>query len=425
MSAFTVPFEKFGQGVGLHRVAAIARDLALDLEGLAPSTCVVTGSNGKGSVAAMSAAMLSASGRKTGLFISPHLFSIHERFAIDGEAISSAALAPLWSRVQDAARRYETAHPGDRVGGFEFLFLIAAAWFAQEQCDAIVWEAGIGGRYDPTRLVRARLTALVSLDFEHTALLGETLEEIAFDKLDACAQGGVVYVGETAWPLRARIETYCRLQGVTPTFLREGAGWRVEDDAIVIDLSAETLAVTPPLAGAHQRNNAALAVRLAHALGADEAAIVRGLAATRWPGRLETIGAAPSIVIDVGHTPDAIAAAKQGYLAAHAPGVLVCGASRDKKSAALIAALAPGFPVIVCTAARHKGADPEEIAAAARAAAPGAEVLIAPSVADAYRLARARAVTLGAGVYAAGGLFLATEFKAVHLGRDPAALDFF
>lgn len=424
-----VPFPKFGAGIGLHRVGAVAATMGIDLGAFSRRACVITGSNGKGSVAAMTAAILTAAQPDVGLFTSPHLFSIHERFAIDGDAIDDEALARHWERAEAAARAYERDNPGDAVGGFEFLFLIAASWFAEQHCAFTVWEAGIGGRYDPTRLVRAPYAALVSLDLEHTALLGDTLEEIAYDKLDAAAHGGRVWIGETPVP-RARLDAYCALRGVTPNYV----GWRAEDDAhIAVTLGARELRLAPPLAGPHQRDNTAIAAQLAFAMLRDAGvsedaardAIVAGLAATRWPGRLETIEHQPPVVIDVGHTPEAIRLAREGFLAEHAPSVLVCGASADKACERIIAALAPGFRVIVCAAARHKGRTAAEIAAMAAAANPEADVIVAENMRDARQTALARAQALGGAVYVAGGLFLAAEFKAAHLGLAPERLHFF
>jgi dihydrofolate synthase/folylpolyglutamate synthase len=186
-------------------------------------------------------------------------------------------------------------------------------------------------------------------------------------------------------------------------------------------------ALDPPLAGPHQRSNAALALRLARDMAplSDEAA-ARGLAATRWPGRLEVIEQAPLVVIDVGHTPAGVRAAFAGFQAMREgrEAVLACGVSADKDAAAIVGALAPAFAVVVCAAAQHKGAPAGVIAAHAQRANPDAEVVVAESMADARRIALARAGEGGA-VYVAGGLFLAAEFKAVHMGRDPASLAFF
>lgn len=407
MSIWRVPYPKFGGGIGLHRVAAIAERLGIDLAAFGAAGAVITGSNGKGSTAAMCASMLRESGAHVGRFTSPHLFALNERFWLNGEDIPDDALAHHWERVRAAAQNY-LAGRDETLGGFEFLFLIAADWFAARRCDFTVWEAGIGGRYDPTRLIRPRRAALTALDLEHTALLGGTLQEIAYDKLDVAPEGAAMFIGASCAPLRDEIAFYCALGNVTAHFTG------------VFD--ADT-----PLYGVHQQENAALAIALATSMGAlSDEDVARGLAATRWPGRLEVLSRDPLTVIDVGHTPGAIAAAKTGFEALRGArrGVLVCGCSVDKDAEGVISALAPGFETIVCAAARHKGRPPAEIAALAVRAAPDADIVLAEDVAEARKLALAKAQG-GAAIYVAGGLFLAAEFKAVHLGRDPASLAFF
>jgi dihydrofolate synthase/folylpolyglutamate synthase len=154
--------------------------------------------------------------------------------------------------------------------------------------------------------------------------------------------------------------------------------------------------------------------------------IVQGLAATRWPGRLEPIQTDPLVVIDVGHTPAAVRVARAGFenMAGERRRVLVCGVSEDKPVEAIVEALAPGFSTVICTPAHHKGRAGAELGVLAAAAHPGAEIVVAENVADARLLALAKAGAGGA-VYVAGSLFLAAEFKAAHLGRDPALLVFF
>jgi dihydrofolate synthase/folylpolyglutamate synthase len=395
-----VPYPKFGQGPGLERIGAIAATLGLDLPRFGEAGAAIVGSNGKGSTAAMTAALLAQNGVSVGLFTSPHLFALNERFRISDEDISDDELEHHWDRVAAAA---EVSGKTAEFGGFEFLFLIAADWFAARGCAHTVWEAGIGGRLDPVRLIEARRLALTSLDLEHSALLGDTLADIAREKIDAAPEGATLYVSESCEAVRGDIDAHCAKRKVTPV-------WIGESDA--------------PLAGAHQRQNAALALALARdVIAIDDAKAKAALAPVRWPGRLEIIGDDPLIVIDVGHTPAAIAAARVGFDAMRGGGdaVLVCGASADKDVAALIGALAPDFSTIICAAARHKGAPAAEIAAAAHAANPQAELVIADSVTEARRLALAKARP----IYVAGGLFLAAEFKWVHLGRDPALLAFF
>ncbi|MGE0743103.1 MAG: folylpolyglutamate synthase/dihydrofolate synthase family protein [Hyphomonadaceae bacterium] len=402
MRAWRVPYPKFGAGPGLERVAAVAARLGVDPAQFGGRGAVIVGSNGKGSTAAMTAALLQADG-PVGLFTSPHLLDLNERFRINDDDIGDAALAHHWERVDTAVR---DAGVSDELGGFEFLFLIALDWFAAQDCRHTVWEAGIGGRLDPVRLIEARALALTALDLEHTQLLGETLPDIARDKLDAAPTGARVFVSESCEPVRAEIEAHCLARGVEAVFV------------------AAEPALASPLVGAHQGRNAALAVALAQRLAPD-VDISAGLARTRWPGRLERLGIEPLVVIDVGHTPDAVRQARAEFdkLAAGAPRVLVCGVSADKDARVIVSLLAPGFARIICVAARHKGAPAAEIASHAQAANPDAEITLAETVEDARRLALSKAS--GGAIYVAGGLFLAAEFRAIHLGRDPAGLAFF
>lgn len=402
MNIWRVPYPKFGAGPGLDRVAKIAARLEIDLAAFGEQGVVIVGSNGKGSTAALCAALLQDVRAPVGLFTSPHLFDLNERFRVDGEDIADAELQRHWDRVVAAI---EAVGEQANVGGFEFLFLIAADWFAARDCAHTVWEAGIGGRLDPVRLIAARRVALTSLDLEHTQLLGDTLAEIACDKLDAAPTGARAFIGESCASERAVIEAHCATRGLRADWVGEST-------------------LQAPLPGVHQRRNLALALSLARDVREISDARARAsLTNTRWPGRLERIGDDPLIVIDVGHTPAGVRAAREGFASIAEPAVLVCGASYDKDARDLIAALSPGFSTIICAAAHHKGAPPAEIAGYAQAANAEAEIIIADSVADARRLALSKA--RGRAIFVAGGLFLAAEFRAIHLGRDPASLAFF
>ncbi|NWG52214.1 MAG: hypothetical protein HXY28_00695, partial [Hydrogenophilaceae bacterium] len=226
----TPNYPKFGAPGQAQRVARVARRLGLSFETLAPRSIAITGSNGKGSTAAMTAQILTACGLKTGLFTSPHMLAVNERFRIDGADVEDATLAAAWDATEAAC------DGEDGLGGFEFLFLLAAKLFGDARCAAMVWEAGIGGRHDVTRLAGARAAALVSLDLEHTALLGDTLEAIARDKADIAADDGLLLLGETAAPFVDAIAAH-----VAPRRVR-------------VEVAApDSLAAAPPLHGAHQR----------------------------------------------------------------------------------------------------------------------------------------------------------------------------
>ncbi len=402
-----VPYPKFGDGPSFPRLEALSAHLGVNLATFGKHGAVVVGSNGKGSTAAMSAALLRQSGRPTGLFTSPHLFALNERFVIDGAAISDSELDTHWRRVK---RAIDALNLSEKIGGFEFLFLIAASWFAARECVHTVWEAGIGGRFDPVRLIQAKRLALTSLDLEHTQLLGDTLEAIAQDKLDAAPRGARVFIGASCRGQWNAIKAHCGGHGVEPILV---------DGAALADVRA-------PFAGRHQQENAALALALVRDVcPLSDAQVEAAFAGAQWPGRLEVIEHDPLTVIDVGHTPAAIKASLEGFRAMQGGrrGVLVCGASRDKDVCGIISALAPGFDRIICASAHHKGAPADEVAAYAAESNPAAEVLIANSVADARQIAIMERGQQA--IYVAGGLFLAAEYRAIHMGLNLTDLAFF
>jgi dihydrofolate synthase / folylpolyglutamate synthase len=433
---------KYGDGICLARLAALLDTLSIDRARLQRRSVVVTGSNGKGSTAAMCAAIGRARGLRTGLFTSPHLYRFNERIQVDGTEIDDGALARL-KRVVEAGIADVSNHSGAKFGAFEVLFALACLHFQETGCDFIIFEAGIGGRYDPVRLVGARATCVTSVDYEHVELLGHSLELIASDKSDACAAGGTIVYGENCRSLRAHLTEFNRCAGRTSLFVGDEIGIGNEDQSTSAqhfnyrfgDHSIDRIELN--LAGAFQLNNAAIAITLfllwlqgerPHgATDKTEAAIRTGLRNVRWPGRLEIIRQDPLTVIDVGHTPDGIRQALKGLTAAHgaADWILVVGASRDKKADEIVGALAPSFETIICTSAHHKGADPQAIAAAARRGTPNASIHVAATIADAVRLSEEMARLQARRVYVAGGLFLAIEYAMIARGGRAEDLAFF
>src|SRR6267154_2612335 len=186
---------KYGDGVCLARLAELLDALAVDRARLQRNSVIVTGSNGKGSTAAFCAIIARAYGLRTGLFTSPHLFRFNERFQIDGAPIGEDDLMRLGVRIgasiADIAKR-----TGEQFGAFEAMFALACLYFLERECEFAVFEAGIGGRYDPVRLAGVPVTCVTSVDYEHVELLGDSLELIVSDKTDACASGGSSIYGE-------------------------------------------------------------------------------------------------------------------------------------------------------------------------------------------------------------------------------------
>lgn len=433
---------KYGDGVCLARMADLLDLLAIDRARLQRTSVVVTGSNGKGSTAAFCANIARAYGLRTGLFTSPHLFRVNERFQIDGAPIGEDQLKRLVARIETAIAGI-SKRSGETFGAFEAMFALACLYFQESQCEFLVLEAGIGGRYDPVRLVGATVTCVTSVDYEHVELLGHSLQLIVSDKSDACASGGTVIYGENCRNLKPHILEYNRNRGIASLFVRDDV--RIEGETVASSTQRFDFgfgdrvfrSLDTALPGAFQFNNAAIAITLfllwleqARSRGSPagvEAAVRSGLRDTRWPGRLEVIARNPLTVIDVGHTPDGIkqslASLKEAY-GAHG-WILVVGVSFDKKADEIVGALAPSFDTIICTMARHKGGDTGTIAATARKINPKANVAIAATIEEAFIASRTLAASLGRKIYVAGGLFTAIEFAAVARGMRAQDPDFF
>ncbi|WP_426529567.1 bifunctional folylpolyglutamate synthase/dihydrofolate synthase [Bradyrhizobium sp. McL0615] len=433
---------KYGDGICLARMAALLEALGIDRARLQRTSVVVTGSNGKGSTAAMCAQTGRAYGLRTGLFTSPHLVRFNERIQVDGAEISDEEFGRLQRRTEAAIADISKCLD-EKFGAFEALFALACLHFQESGCDFAVFEAGIGGRYDPVRLVGAQETCVTSLDYEHVELLGSSLELIVSDKSDACAAGGTIVYGENCRGLRPHLVEYNRGRDCTPLFVRDDI--RIDNEVTAasgqhFDFQFgyhDFRRLELNLPGAFQFNNAAIAASLfllwlrreQPRKGPDriEAAIRAGLREARWPGRLEVIGQDPPTVIDVGHTPDGIRQSLASLLAIHGAGdwILVTGASGDKKTDEIVGALAPSFDTIICTAAHHKGADAQRIAAAAARANPAAIRHVAASIEEAVRVSQKLAKAKQRRIYVAGGLFLAIEYATVAKGGRAEDLKFF
>jgi dihydrofolate synthase/folylpolyglutamate synthase len=432
---------KFGDGVCLARMAELLDALAVDRARLQRISVVVTGSNGKGSTAAFCAGIARAHGLRTGLFTSPHLYRVNERFQVDGAPAGDDELARMASRIEAAIAEIAQRR-AEKFGGFEAMFALACLHFQNSNCEFAVFEAGIGGRYDPVRLVGALAVGVTSVDYEHVELLGNSLELIASDKSDACATGGAIVYGENCRRLRPHLTEYNRNRGVASLFV--GDEIRLDGESVSktrqrfdFTLGARQFrALEISLLGSFQFNNAAIAIALFlvwlerarpnEPLDKVESAIRASLGGTRWPGRLEVIRQDPLTVIDVGHTPDAIRQSLASLKAIYGREgwLLVAGVSLDKNAAEIVGALAPSFDTIVCTAAHHKGAGAEGIAAAARKANPQANVAIAATIEDAVGVSQRLAASQDRKIYVAGGLFLAIEYAVVAGGGRAQDLNF-
>jgi dihydrofolate synthase/folylpolyglutamate synthase len=346
----------------------------------------VGGTNGKGSVAAMLAAVLKADGRRVGLYTSPHLVSFRERIRVDGEAIAEDDVADGFDAIATLVARVDATM-------FEAATALALDHFAREAVDVAVLEVGLGGRLDATTVGAPAVTALTRIDLDHTEVLGTTLAAIADEKAAIIRSGVAVAAAQEP---QARDVLLARAAAAGVPLLLEGReldvrvtargpedqtldcagpGWRLEGLRL-------------PLLGVFQPSNALVAVASALALGVREAAAREGLARVRWPGRFEVVRARDRVVVlDGAHNP-AGATALAASLAAwfgDTPVTLVFGALRDKDAAGMLAALAPRAARLILTASSSpRAARPDALRAAVPA---GVAVEVAGSAVEALSLA--------------------------------------
>ena len=346
----------------------------------------VAGTNGKGSVAAMLAAILKADGRRVGLYTSPHLVSFRERIRVDGEAIAEDAVADGFDAIAALVARLDATM-------FEASTALALDHFAREAVDVAVLEVGLGGRLDATTVGTPAVTALARIDLDHQEVLGETLAAIAAEKAAIIRSGVAVSAAqapEAAEVLIARaaavgvpllmegreLSVRVRERGLAAqTIDCAGPGWRLEGLRL-------------PLLGVYQPSNALVALAAARALGVGDGAAREGLARARWPGRFEVLRAAERVVVlDGAHNPAGAAAlaASLGEWFGDTPLTLVFGALRDKDARGMLAALAPRARRLILTASSSpRAARPEAL----RQVVPhGVAVELADSVPEALALA--------------------------------------
>jgi len=433
---------KFGKGIGLHRMHYF-----LNQQPIAPwlsqvDAIKVTGSNGKGSVCNMVAAILKEAGLRVGLYTSPHLFRFHERIRVDNIDISDHNLQVVGQWVFKTIEEYEQCYPDDKCGAFEAFTAMALHYFATCQVDAVVTEAGIGGRFDSTRMIPGSTTAITSLDLEHTEILGSTLELIAYDKADLCPSEGTLVVGDIDSEVLRKLEVYCALRKVNLLSIRNCCNFsqrRYIDNQLVFDVQYRDLNwkdIHLKLLGSHQVNNAVVAIVLAeHWLrlkqpnlsSSELESIVRcALANVSVLGRLQKVWEQPEIYVDVGHSPDAIKQLVNSIqqLWPSQPVLLVTGVSYNKDIPGILAGLASIPNRAICTRAWHRGGEVNIIANCLASLRPELPIDTAETIEQAVVMAKDLAIRYKMKVLVAGGLFLSAEFIQVLQGEDPRAIQF-
>ena len=358
-------FERFGIVPGLERIALLCAELGNpqnDLEFIH-----VAGTNGKGSTSTMLANVLTCAGFKTGLYTSPYVIDFRERIRVDGEMISGEQLGDIAEKVKSAADALQKK--GIQPTEFEVITAAALLFYKEQNCDRVVLETGLGGRFDATNVVENKLACiLTSISLDHTDILGDTVAKIAFEKCgiirtncpvvvsaDCCEEAIKVITEETA-------KKNCPLHlEKAPKIIRSGLEGTTA-------LFGET-EITVPLIGEHMAVNAASVAECARILGISEEHIKLGIEKTRMTARMEIISKEPLVLRDGGHNEGCAERIAQTLdkFCKDRKVIAVCGMMRDKDYASYLDKVAPFCDeIIAVTPSYYRALKAEDLQSCAK-----------------------------------------------------------
>jgi len=372
--------QRFGIKLGLENIATLLEILGNPQRAF-PSIHIA-GTNGKGSTASFLESILRQSGLRTGLYTSPHLIDFNERIQINGKAIPTRRIVSLTgqirSHVEEMERRGCFLFKGGKAGGppgreaekatltfFEFTTAMMFRYFREEKVDVAVIEAGLGGRLDATNVLDPVASLITPISKEHAQYLGATILEIAGEKAGIIKPGRPLLTSNTKSRVTALFEKRC--QDLKSPFLRWGRDFKAQEkEPGIIHFHGRRHSypnLRLGLAGSHQTRNAGLALAAAEVLSEagfriEEPHIRRGLAETRWPGRLELIEAGARILLDGAHNPGATKVLKKaletGYPRRRL--LVVLGIMADKEISAMMKDIAPQADLLFLTKVQNERA---------------------------------------------------------------------
>jgi dihydrofolate synthase/folylpolyglutamate synthase len=409
---------------------------------------LIAGTNGKGSTAATLAAILSASGLRTGLYTSPHLARPNERIRIDGVDISDDDFAERFFRVRSASRKLvEDGKLAQLPSYFETLTAMAFLQFAEPAIEVAVLEVGMGGRLDATNIVDPILSIITDISLDHMEWLGPTITDIAREKAGILRKGGTLITlpqHPEASQVLGEVASSLSVLGVSavpymPPMAPGGhdaqsSGENSLGGSYPVEALGQTIEVASPLRGSHQHRNVALAVAAAvelaisHGFPITATSIAHGVRSTRWPARLECITIEnpdthkrTEFILDVAHNPAGAWALRAGLrelIPDEQLGTLVFSCLRDKPVLEIAQILFPIFNEVIfapimSTRATHM---PDLLAAAAATNTPS---FAASSISQAVDLAFVRSAAPRAGktIVVAGSVYLVGEARSHLLAR--------
>lgn len=416
--AYLYRLQKHGIKLGLETMTALM--VRLGMPQARYPTLHIAGTNGKGSTAAIAAAVLQAAGYRVGLYTSPHLVEFRERIRVNGEMIAESQVAQLTGQLQTLCQ------PDLSPTFFEYTTAMAFQHFAETAVDVAVLEVGLGGRFDATNVVTPMACAVTLISLDHQEYLGTTLSSIAFEKAGIIKQGVPVVVGrleDEAWRTIEQVakERQAPVFRVDEDFRTEGE-WPAEFSYRGPGVQYDGLTCT--LEGHHQLDNAACALALVgaaapHGIAVTAEAVRAGLRAVNWAGRLEVVDHRPTILLDGAHNP-AAASVLADYLTRAVRShprrrvVLVLGMMRDKDHRGFVEPLRGLVDEVVLTQVDlPRSATAQELRASLEGLLPHPHVV--PSLSEAMALAGQLATADGL-VCVTGSLMLVGEFKAWFYG---------
>ena len=349
--------------IKLHRVTELLRRLGDPHHAL--PTVLIAGTKGKGSTAAMLAAMMQSSGYDVGLYTKPHLVDYRERIGINGKWISPEDLAALVEHARPHVEAMEGG-PWGLPSYFELSVALAFVHFARAPVELAIVEVGLGGRLDPTNVADPLVSVITPISYDHMDVLGDTLDAIAREKAGIVRDHGVVISAPQSPEARAAIIDICTRRNAQLVLVDEAMRWDTLGSTLHeqrFELAGTQRSYGPlrlPLIGAHQRANAAAAVATVEALAprgfpTSVDAVREGLAAVHWPAREEVVAERPYVVVDVAHNPASLAALRETLEAVFSGRriILVFGMIATHDHRACTSLIAPLAETVIVTTPQH------------------------------------------------------------------------
>ncbi|MFC1930523.1 bifunctional folylpolyglutamate synthase/dihydrofolate synthase [Chloroflexota bacterium] len=337
----------------------------IDNPHLSAKTVHIAGTKGKGSTGIMVATALSASGYSTGLFTSPHLLTLRERFKIDGDLINEQEFTDLIEELKPHVDHTDKQKNHGNMTSFEILTVAAFSFFQKNKVEFQVMEVGLGGRLDATNVVEPEVCIITPISLDHTDILGDTLEKIAQEKAGIIKNGATVVSGPQPEEVMEVIEETCKKKkaelikvGIDVTWQLRKANMRSQYFQVTTKICTYNLVI--PLLGEHQLENAATAVAALEVLSEKYPAvtpqsIATGLARVYWQGRLQILLRRPLVVVDGAHNGDSMRRLKEALAKSfrYQKMVLIIGASSDKDIRGMVEEMASLADTVVVTRSQH------------------------------------------------------------------------